>query len=763
MKRIQIDYPPFVTVGESLHRIDGVSKLTGQAVFAEDLRPASGPFLHGKVLRSPHAHARIARLDASAAEGLPGVHAVMTGADLPRLRFGKYLADERYMAGEGDTVLYVGDRVAAVAAETPEIAAEALAMIEVDYEPLEPVLDALRSLEDGAPRLHPDLDDYTVLAMAAPGGGNCCSDNTLQRGDPEAGFAEAHQVFEQVYTTEMVHQGYMEPHACLAVYNPGETWSVWSSTQGTFGLRNQIAEVLGVPQNRVTLIPTEIGGGFGGKIWIIEEATAACLARKTGLPVRIVMSRHEDFIATEPRSGCHITIKTGVSEDMRMVARTFEVLLDSGAFARAGVLMSAFVPTFAEGPYAIPNLRVHVRCMYTNKTASASMRAPGGPQMNFALESETERIAAEMGWDALKFRRANLMPEAHKNLAGMELKSVNVVETLDAAVQEARYDPQAVHSAPNRGVGLGLGNWNVGGMPSGAVLKLNDDGSASILTGVVDLTGVHTALAQIVAEALKLPVERVGIKTLDTESAPHSTLSAGSQALKSMGGAILKAVEDVKRQLFAEAVDALDATPDHMELGEGVVQVTDDPARSVPVTTLLAKAMAARGPIVGYGSTGNFNRLPSFACHAAEVEVDQDTGQVTILRYVAVQDCGIAINPVVADGQVQGGVVQGIGMALSESLRYGDDGRPVSAGFLDYKMPSALDVPDIETVLVEKPAVDGPFGAKGIGEPPCVPPPATLANAIYNAVGVRITSLPITPEKIRAALREKALRAKNGG
>jgi len=387
------------------------------------------------------------------------------------------------------------------------------------------------------------------------------------------------------------------------------------------------------------------------------------------------------------------------------------------------------------------------------------MRAPGGPQVNFALESETERIAGEMGWDSLAFRRANLMPEAHKNLAGVQLNSVNATETLDAAVEAGNFDPARASSAGEggklRGVGLGLGNWNVGGFPSGAVIKMNDDGSASIITGVVDLTGLHTALAQIVGEVLKLPVERISVRTLDTESAPSSTISAGSQALKSMGGAVLKAAEHVRSQLFEAAVEPLDATPEHMELAEGQVRVTAQPDRGVPVTALLAKTTAGGDMVVGVGSVGVFNRLPSFACHVAEVEVDPETGRVEVLRYVAVQDCGIAINPPVAGGQVQGGAVQGIGMALSEALRYDESGQPVSAGFLDYKMPSALDVPDIETVLVEKPAVDGPFGAKGIGEPPVVPPPATIANAIHNAIGVRITSLPITPEKIRAALRAK--------
>ena len=767
MKRIRIDTPQFKIVGESLPRIDAVEKLTGRAVFAEDVRPA-GPFLHGAVLRSPHAHARLRRLDVSAAEAMAGVRAVMTASDLPRVRIGKFLADERYMAAEGDTVLFVGDRVAAVAADTPEIAREALAAMEAEYEPLEPVIDCLRALEPDAPRLHPDLEHYRVLGMAAPAGGNCCSENVLQRGDPEAGFAEAHRVFEQVYTTEMIHQAYLEPHATLAVHNPDETYTVWACTQSTFWLRNFLADVLGVSQNRVRLVPTEIGGGFGGKISLMDEAAAATLARKSGLPVRMVMRRAEDFMAGEPRSGFHIAIKTGVSEDMRLLARTFEIVLDSGAFARGGVLMAASIPTFAEGPYAIPNLKVRVRCMYTNKAAAAAMRAPGGPQTNFALESETERIAAGMGWDPVEFRRRNLMPHDHKNLAGVQMNSVNAHETLDAALEISGYDPAAVgpdevrpgeppgtlHGSV-RGRGLGMGNWNVGGFPSGAVVKMNDDGSATILSGVVDLTGVNTALSQILTEVLDLPMERVTIRTLDTDSAPLATISAGSKALKSMGGAVFKAAVEVRRQLFEEAVEALDAAPERMELAGGQVRVVGEPGRAVPVTQLLGQAMMKQGPIIGYGATGMFNRLPSFACHVADVEVDPETGQVRLLRYVAAQDCGIAINPAICDGQVQGGAVQGIGMALGEGLAYDDAGRPMAVGFLDYKIPSALDVPEIETVLVEKPAVDGPFGAKGIGEPPNVPPPAAIANAIYHAVGVRITSLPITPEKLRAALREK--------
>ncbi|MDH4248351.1 MAG: xanthine dehydrogenase family protein molybdopterin-binding subunit [Deltaproteobacteria bacterium] len=756
MKSVRTDYPDFRIVGQNLPRIDLAAKLTGQAVFAEDYAPG-GAVLHAKVLRSPHAHARVKRLEVSKARALPGVRAVMTATDLPDLRYGRYLRDERYMARVGDTVLFVGDRVAAVAADTLEIAKQALRLIEVDYEVLPPILTPQQAMAPDAPILHPGLGGYTVLAMAKPGTGNMASENLLERGDPDGAFAKSARVFEQVYTTEMVHQAYLEPHACLARYNPDGTYTVHASTQATFPLRNTISDALGVPQNQVRVVPTEVGGGFGGKISMLDELGACVLSRLAGgVPVRLVLSREEDLIASEPRSGFHMTFRTGVTAEGQLLARTIDILLDNGAFARAGVLTSASVPGFAEGPYHIPHLRVRTRCLYTNKNATASMRAPGGPQLNFALESEMERIAEEMGWDSIAFRRNNAMPKNHVTLAGTVMNNVNVLETLDAALELSGYSSTGTHPGPGRGRGLALGNWNVGGMPSGAVLKLNDDGSCSILTGVVDLTGMHTALVQIVSEALHLPPAMVTVKTLDTESAPHSTISAGSQALKSMGGAVLKAAGEVRRQLFEAAVQDLDASPDRMELAEGVVRIAGEPKRSVPVTKLIARTLADSGPIVGLGRTGSYTRLPAFAAHVVDVAVDLETGQVRLTRFCAAQDCGIAINPQAVDGQVQGGVVQGIGMALTEAVRYDDQGRPRAKGFLDYKIPSSLDVPDIETVLVEKPAVDGPFGAKGIGEPPAVPPPAAIANAIYHACGVRITSLPITPEKIRAALHAQS-------
>ncbi len=753
---------PLQVVGKDIPRADTPARLTGQAVFVEDVQVA-GPVLTGKVLRSPHPHALIERIDTARAEALAGVKAVVTAADLPKKRFGQFLQDEEYFAHE--RVRFVGNRVAAVAAETREIAEEAVRLIEVDYEPLQAVNSVFEALAPDAPLVHPELMSYRVLHAAAPVGGNVCSENSLSRGDPEAAFAEAERVFEQTYTTAMQHHAYLEPHGCLGIYNPDGTFTVHSTTQGQFWLRNLIADVLDVPQNRVKVVGSEVGGGFGAKIAMKDEAAAAVLARKAGLPVRIVMTREEDFQCGNPRAGFHVTIKTGVAADMRMIARTMEMLLDNGAHALGAVLMSWAVPQFAEGPYQIPNLRITSRCIYTNKANSSSFRAPGGPQANFPVECETERIAAEMGWDAVAFRRKNLMPQDHVNLAGTVMRSVAVEETLDATLKLSGYDaakakqgPARQQPAPGqalaRGRGLALGNWNVGGMPSGAVIKMNDDGSANLLSGVVDLTGVNTALTQLVAETLKLPVEKVTVKTLDTDSAPHATASVGSQALKSMGLATVAAAENVRDQLFELAVDELDTQPDKMELVAGAVRAREEPARSVAVTQLLARAMAARGPVVGYGSTGVFDRMPSFCGHVADVEVDTETGAVRVVRYCTAQDVGRAINPAVVIGQIHGGVAQGVGMALSEGLIY-REGMPLNSGFLDYKIPSALDLPMIETALVESPAVIGPFGAKGVGEPPVVPVPAAIANAIFNAVGVRITSLPITPEKLLRAIHEK--------
>jgi CO/xanthine dehydrogenase Mo-binding subunit len=379
--------------------------------------------------------------------------------------------------------------------------------------------------------------------------------------------------------------------------------------------------------------------------------------------------------------------------------------------------------------------------------------------MHFAVESEMDRIAHEKGWDPVQFRRQNFFPEGHVSLGGVAMRSVRTQETFAAALKLSGFEGSQAHTGTCRGRGLAVSNWNVGGLGSGALVKLNEDGSASLLTGVVDLTGLHTSLAQIVAEVLDLPLEQVTVTTLDTESAPHSTIAAGSQALKSMGDAALKASNHVREQLFERAVEPLDAPPSRMELAGGQVRVKGEPARAVAVSALVAKALEVSGPIVGQGSTGMYRRTPSCSAHVADVEVDPETGQVKLLRYCAAQDVGRAINPLSVHGQVQGAVAQGIGMALSEALIF-HEGRVANAGFLDYKIPSALDLPAIETVLVEAPADDGPFGAKGVGEPPIVPVPAAIANAIFNAVGVRVTSLPITPEKLRRAI---SLRARSGG
>src|SRR5262245_3982206 len=365
--------------------------------------------LFGKVLRSPHPYARVLRVDTSAASTLPGVKAVATAADLPRVRYGAYLKDEEYFAH--DVVRLVGDRLAAVAATSLEIAEEALHLIRVEYEVLKPLTNAFEALAPGAPILHPDLMKYEVVTAAAPAGGNLASKNSMSRGDADAAFAKCDRIFEAVYTTEMVHQAYLEPHACLAQYQTDGTYVVHTTTQGQFPLRNMLAEVLGISQNRVRIVAAEIGGGFGGKISMQDEAAAAVLSRKSGLPVRIVMTREEDFINGVPRAGFHITIKTGVSKDMRLLARTMDIVMDNGAYGRGGVLLAGSLPMFAEGPYRIPNIRVDVRCLYTNKAISSSFRAPGGPQTNFAIECEMERIAEAMGFDPIAFRRKNLMPE----------------------------------------------------------------------------------------------------------------------------------------------------------------------------------------------------------------------------------------------------------------------------------------------------------------------------------------------------------------
>jgi CO/xanthine dehydrogenase Mo-binding subunit len=727
-----------------------MEKVTGQSVFGADVRLA-GPFLFGKVLRSPHGHARIKRIDTSKAERLKGVKAIVTAQDLPKLRYGRFIRDEEYFVTT--KVRAVGDKIAAVAAVDEETAEEALDLIKVDYEVLPPLTDPLEAMREGAPLIHEDYAEYEALPTVTGRRGNVCFHGQTVVGDPERGFQEADRIFEHRFFVPMVHQTYLEPHAALAKVDATGKATVWVPTQAMFPIRAAIAAIFQLPLIKVRVIPTEIGGGFGGKNAPTVEPAAVALAMKSRMPVQIVMSRADDFQCANPRHSCHARYRTGVKLDGTIVAREVESVMGTGGYYGSGGVICQRVGPLAIGPYRIPNVKVDNYLVYTNTANCGPYRAPAGPQLSFASESQIDIIAHDLGIDPVEMRLKNAVEEGDANPVIGRLKNVVAKETLRKAAEASRWS-----SAPrkkNQGRGVGLGQWFVGGQASSAGVKLNEDGTVSILTGVVDVAGTSTSVAQIVAESLGVTLDDVHVRTADTDFAPHSTISAGSQALRSMGSAAKFAAEEVTKQIMEVAADNLEADAGDLVLEDSRVYVKGSPDRGLSLGQVAQLSMThKRGPIISANSWSQFPEQPAYSAHIVDVEVDPETGNVKILRYVAAQDVGKAINPLSVRGQIEGAVMQGLGQAMSEAYLFGN-GRMQNPTFLDYKIFSSLDSPKVEVHLVESADEGGPFGAKGVGEPSLIPAPAALANAVFDAVGVRILDLPVTREKIVRALREK--------
>lgn len=737
-------------VGQELPRVEILEKVTGQSVFGADVRLAS-PLLVGKILGSPHAHARIKNIDTRKAEKLPGVKAVVTARDFPPVKFGRFIQDEEYFART--KVRLVGDKVAAVAAVDEETAEEALRLIKVDYEVLPPVIDGLEAMRADAPLIHEDCERYGAAGIVQGRKGNILYHKQSLHGDIERGFRGADRVFEHRFFAPMVHQTYIEPHTVLARVDASGRATVWIPTQAQFFIRQSIAEIFQWPLIKVRVIPTEIGGGFGGKMLPTVEPAAVALARKSGMPVQIVMSRAEDFQTANPRHPCHMRYKTGVTRDGTIVAREIELVFGTGAFCGNGLVIGQRAEMLATGPYRIPNVKIDLFCVYTNHANCGPYRAPSGPQLAFGSEQQIDIIARELNLDPVELRLKNAIEEGDTTpAAGGALKSVHAKETLRKAAEAAGWG--AKPREKNRGRGIALGYWLVGGMASSAGVKLNEDGTLSVLTGVVDLSGTVTSLGQIVAEVLGVDLEDVHIRTADSDFAPHSTISAGSQGLRSMGTAAKLAAEEVKKQITEVAADKLEAEAGDLVVEGKRVYVRGTKEKGLSLAQVAQLSMThKRGPIVSVLSAAQFPNQPAFSVHVADVEVEPETGQVKVLRYIAVQDVGTAINPLSARGQIQGSVIQGLGQALSEACVF-KNGKMLNPTFLDYKIFSSLDAPRVEVHLVEHAAEGGPFGAKGIGEPSIVPVPAAVANAIYDAVGARIFELPLSAEKILLALQE---------
>ena len=754
-----VSEPPkndFRVVGTRPIRHDGLDKVTGRARYGADIDMPG--LIHGKVLRSPHPHARIRGIDTSKAEALPGVRAVVTAADFPILEdqpinFAEIRGSARMLAENvmaRKKALYAGHAVAAVAADSPHEAEDALAHIEVDYEVLPTVLTLDDALKDDAPLLHEDMTTRSISAFLAKDGDTGKASNVsfhiqFKDGDLDTGFAEADTVIEREYTTQSVHQGYIEPHASTVWWAPDGQITVWTSTQGPFSIRSETALILGLSESQVKVIPMEIGGGFGGKLDTYLDPVAAALSRKSGRPVKIVMSRREVFEGSGPTSAAKVQVKLGAKASGKITAAHVQQYYEAGAFPGSPVGEGAMTGL---APYAIENMTVDGYDVVCNKQKVAAYRAPGAPIAAFGIESAMDELALVLGLDPLDLREKNLahpgdrMPSGkpHENFAGDEL--------LAAMKSHSAYTTPL---GPNQGRGVAVGYWFNATIQSSVTINVNSDGTISLLSGSVDIGGTRAAVAMQAAEVLGLEAGDVRPMVVDTDSIGWTGVTGGSRTAVDTGRAAIQAAEMAKEELASRAATMWEVSPDDVVFDDGVFINTKSDER-IGFKDLAAQQMALGGTITVSATTTGRKVAPAFAGHIADVEVDPETGKVQLLRYTAFQDAGRAVHPSYVEGQMQGGAVQGIGWALNEEYYFSKDGRLANSSFLDYRMPTALDVPRIDTVVLEIPGDAHPFGMRGAGEVPIVPPMATVANAVSAAAGVRMADLPITPGSIVKAL-----------
>ena len=747
-----VEKPQYRVIGTRPIRPDGVEKVTGKALYGADIRLLG--MIYGKVLRSPHAHACILRIDTSEAERAPGVLAVVTHADLPVAadrveELGESAVNVREVAENilaSQKVLYRGHAVAAVAATSPHLAEEALQLIKVEYEVLPHVLDVLDAMRDDAPLLDENRRTKTLMTgELSEKPSNVASYNRFQGGDVEAAFAEADVVVEREFRTKMVHQGYIEPQNSTANWNADGTLTIWTSTQGAFAVRNLVAEVLRKPIAQVKVVPMEIGGGFGGKLPIYLDPVAALLSKKSGRPVKIVMSRTEVFEATGPTSGTVIRVKAAAKGD-RLTAVKASLFYEAGAFPGSSVGAGSMTML---APYNVENFVIDAYDVVVNKPKTAAYRAPGAPAAAFAIESVIDELARHQKVDPLVFRKVNSARKGTKMVNGIAFPRIGHEECVEAALNSDHY--RSPIEGPYRGRGVASGYWFNGGMQSSVVVAVNTDGTVNLIEGSTDIGGTRASLAMQLAETLGIPYESIRPSVVDTDSIGHNDVTGGSRTTFATGMAVYEAGMAIRREMVARAAKLWGLPEDDVEYDAGIIRSKKD-GRQFTFKELAAQSARTGGPITGKASLVARGVGGAYGTHIVDVEVDPDTGKVTILRYTAVQDVGTAIHPSYVEGQIQGGVVQGIGWALNEEYVFDEQGRMVNASFLDYRMPTALDVPMIDTILVEVPNPGHPYGVRGVGEVPIVPPLAAIANAIYDATGYRFTELPMSPRRIVEAL-----------
>jgi CO/xanthine dehydrogenase Mo-binding subunit len=745
----------YQVIGTRPIRHDGVDKVTGRAVYGADLQLAG--LLHGRVLRSPHAHANVRGINVRKALALPGVEAVVTSADLPEpgdrvAELGEGAINLRHLSCNTlarEKVLYKGHAIAAVAAANAHVAEEALALIEVDYEPLPPVTDVRAAMQAEAPLLHPKLVTES-LAHKTGKPSNVAKHLQFKLGDTARGFADATVVIEREFHTATVHQGYIEPHNATAQWNADGTVTIWCSTQGAFTVRAQVAELLQMPISRIKVVPLEIGGGFGGKIRVYLEPVAAILSRRAGKPVKVLMNRADVFEGTGPTPGSYIRVKMGADKNGRLTAAEAYLAYEAGAYPGSPVGPGAMC-IFA--CYDIPNVTIDGYDVVVNKPATSAYRAPGATNAAFASETVVDEICEQLGIDPLDFRLRNGAREGTRRADGPVYPRVGMIETVEAARNHAHY--QQPLQGKFRGRGVASGFWFNIGLKSSASASVNADGTVGLVEGSTDIGGTRTSLAMQLAEALGIRAEDVRPVVADTDMVGYTDVTGGSRVTFATGWAAYEAAQDIKRQMIGRAAQLWGTSPENVGYEHGVLTCKSDPAKRLTFKELAAKLHHTGGTIVGRASVDPPGAGGAFATHVVDVEVDAETGKVTILRYTAVQDVGTAIHPSYVEGQIQGGAVQGIGWGLNEEYVYNAQGQMTNASYLDYRMPTSLDLPMIDAVLVEVPNPGHPYGVRGVGEVPIVPPPAALANAIYRAVGVRMRELPMSPGRVVRELGAK--------
>ena len=740
----------YSVIGTRPVRHDGIEKVTGDAKYGADIFPQG--VLYGKILRSPYAHAMIKSIDVSAAKKLQGVKAIVTGNDLlppgedKEIKVGEATKNLKYIREATlatKKVLYVGHPVAAVAADNPHIAEEAISLIKVTYEQISHSLTALDGIRKDAAILHPNTRSKTVGNGTKP---TNIEDHIIhEKGDIEKGFAEADIIIEREFNTATVHQGYIEPHNTTVKWTNDGRVQIWCSTQGPFDLRDETATILGIPVSKVKLTPMEIGGGFGGKFSAYASPVAALLSRKSGHPVRIIHTRSEDLEATGPTPGSYIKCKIGASKEGKIIAAYAYLAYEAGAYPDSMVASGAKC-IFAS--YEIPNAKIEAVGVHVNKPSTAAYRAPGATNAAFASETIVDEICTTLKIDPVEFRLQNASKEGTRRVDGPIFPKIGCVEVLEAIKNHPHYQAPL---EKNVGRGVAIGFWFNHGGQSSCTINVNSDGTCGLVEGSPDIGGTRTSVAMQAAEVLGIPVEDFNPMVVDTDTIGFTEGTGGSRTTFATGWAAIKAARDVKSQMIQRAAEIWDVDQKSVDYENGIIKSAK---HQMSFKELAGELGSTGGLIVGKSTITPAGEGGRFAGNIVDIKIDPETGKIDILRFTAIQDVGTAVHPSYVEGQMQGGSVQGIGWALNEEYFMTNEGRMANSTLLDYRMPIAMDVPLIDTVIVEVPNPGHPYGVRGVGEVNIVPPPAGIANAINNATGLRMTELPMKPNKLMELIWE---------